>query len=443
MAAILFGSGVTPSAKSFASANLASDKAKTEIPKTMLAARLHGRGIENLRVEIVPVPEPNEDQLLVRVVAAGVCTSNFKLIAQGADHPFINGWDLARFPIQLGDEGSVTVVAVGRNLRDRFSVGQRYVIQPAVDHPPISHRDRYHNGAVGMTKVAVGYTLPGHLAEYTLISEEIIAADCLLPIPDPKMPAFAAALAEPISCVISAQNRHLHIIQKTPGSARIPKLGLLENGIAMIIGAGPMGRMHAEVALRYRPRHLLVVDISEQRLAWVSENLTHRAQQAGVQLHTVLSNSSHALLQRLSNDLGADDLIVAVANAAVQTETQQWLARGGVLNLFAGLKRGEHVIELDTLRVHYDDIRVIGSSGGSPADIAEALGLIASKEIDAGRHMSMAGSLDQLPKALQMMMNAETDGKIVLFPHIRSTSLKPARNWKLEDEQLFLAERAR
>ena len=409
----------------------------------MLAARLHGRGIENLRVEVVPVPQPNDNQLLVRVLAAGVCASNLKLISQGADHPFINGWDLARFPIQLGDEGSVTVVAVGNSLRGRFNVGQRYVIQPAVDHPPVFHRDRYRNGAVGMTKIAVGYTLPGHLAEYTLISEEILAADCLLPIPDEDLPAFAAALAEPISCAISAQDRHLHITQKSPNSARIPKLGLLEKGITMIIGAGPMGRLHAEAALRYRPRHLIVVDISEQRLAWVSETLTDCAQRAGVQLHSVLSNSSYELLQKLSDGLGADDIIVAVANAEVQTETQQWLARGGVLNLFAGLKHGEHLIQLDTVRVHYDDIHVIGSSGGSPADIAEALRLIASKEIDAGRHMTMVGSLDQLPKALEMMKNTETDGKIVLYPHIRPTSLVPAKNWKWENEQTFLLERKR
>jgi len=420
------------------------DMSKAEtVPKTMLAARLHGRGIENLRVDVVAVPQPNDNQLLVRVDAAGVCASNLKLISQGADHPFINGWDLARFPIQLGDEGSVTVAVVGNSLRDRFTVGQRYVIQPAVDHSPIFHRDRYRNGAAGMTKVAVGYTLPGHLAEYTLVSEEILAADCLLPIPDPQMPAFAAALAEPISCAISGQNRHLHISQKNPSSPRIPKLGLLENGITMIIGAGPMGRMHAEAALRYRPCHLIVVDISEQRLAWVSETLTGCAQRAGVRMHTVLSNSSHELLQKLSNGLGADDIIVAVANAAVQTETQQWLARGGVLNLFAGLKHGEHLIQLDTVRVHYDDIRVIGSSGGSPADIAEALHLIASKEIDAGRHITLAGSLDQLPNALQMIKNTETDGKIVLYPHIRPTTLLPAKNWKWEDEQRFLMERER
>jgi L-sorbose 1-phosphate reductase len=407
----------------------------------MLAARLHGTGFENLRVEQIPVPEPNDNQLLVRVDAAGVCASNLKLMAQGAAHPFINGWDLARFPVQLGDEGCVTVVKVGQNLRERFKVGTRYVIQPAVDHPPVSHRERYRDNAAGMTKVAVGYTLPGHLAEYTLVTEEILAADCLLPIPGATVPAFAAALAEPISCAISAQDRHLHIRQASPSSPRVPSLGLLKNGITMIIGAGPMGRMHAEVALRFHLRHLIVVDISAQRLAWIKEVLTDRAQKAGTELHAVLSAESHGLLQKLSNGLGADDIIVAVANAAVQTDAQQWLARGGVLDLFAGLKKGEHLIQLDTVRVHYDDIKVVGTSGGSPADIAEALRLVASGEIDAGRHMTMVGSLDQLPRALQMVKNTETDGKIVLYPHICPTELSLAKNWGSQDELKFLEER--
>jgi L-iditol 2-dehydrogenase len=199
--------------------------------------------------------------------------------------------------------------------------------------------------------------------------------------------------------------------------------------------------MHAEAALRFHLRHLIVVDISQQRLAWIKEVLAGRAQKAGTGLHTVLSAESRGLLQKLSNGMGADDIIVAVANAAVQTDAQQWLARGGVLDLFAGLKKGEHLIQLDTVRVHYDDIKVVGSSGGSPADIAEALRLIALGEIDAGRHMTMVGSLDQLPRALQMVKNTETDGKIVLYPHIRQTALSVAKNWGREDELKFVEER--
>ena len=62
--------------------------------------------------------------------------------------------------------------------------------------------------------MAVGYTLGGHLAEYVLVSEEILAAGCLLPLPDASLPYAHAALSEPFSCVISAQDHHVHL---TPG----------------------------------------------------------------------------------------------------------------------------------------------------------------------------------------------------------------------------------
>lgn len=407
------------------------------VPKEMTAVRLHGVGFENLRVERVPVPEPNDNQLLARVDAAGVCSSNLKVIAQGSDHTFLNGWDLSRYPIQLGDEGCITIAKVGAKLKDRFSVGQRYCIQPAVDHPPISHRERYRNTAEGMSKVAVGYTLPGHLAQYLLVPEEVIAADCLLPLPNNEMPYFAAALAEPISCAISAQDRHIHIRQESPSAPREPKLGLLPGGVTMIVGAGPMGRMHAEAALRYRPRHLLVVDVMDSRLDWVRRELPRQV--SGCSLHAVLSPDSLKLLHEVSEGCGADDIIVAVANRTLQTQAQQWLARGGVLNLFGGLKKGEHLIDLDTLRVHYDDIRVCGSSGGTPADIAETLRMFAAGEFDVGRHMTMVGSLDQLPRALEMVKNTETDGKIVLYPHIRQTQLVEAKGWTGREEQDFVS----
>ncbi len=413
------------------------------IPQTMLAVRLHGTGFENLKVEEAPVLAPNHNQLLARVDAAGVCASNLKLMAQGSDHTFLNGWDLTKHPIQLGDEGCITIVAAGKNLRRKFPIGQRYCIQPAVDHPPINHRDRYRNGGKGMDKVAVGYTLPGHLAQYILVTEETVAADCLLPIPTPKMPYYAAALCEPISCVISGQARHVHTAQKTPRSPREPRLGLRPGGVAMVIGAGPMGRMHAEAALRFKPRHLIVSDIAPDRLVWVRRVLGARCRKGRIKLHTVLPDQSVPLLMKVSSGRGADDIIVAVAVREVQIRAQQWLARGGVLNLFAGLKRGEHVIDLDTIRVHYDDMKVVGSSGGAPSDIAETLRMVANGEFDPAQHMTMVGSLHEFPRALEMVKNTQTDGKIVLYPHIRPTPLTAAKAWNAQTEKAFLAARAR
>ncbi len=414
----------------------------TTLPKTMRAARLHGQGFANIRVETVPLPTPNDQQILARVDAAGVCSSILKLLAQGSEHTFINGWDLTKYPIILGDEGCLTIVQAGRAIAAQYPLGKRYAVQPAVDHPPINHRQRYRRQAADMTKVAIGYSLPGLLAEYILITEETLAAQCLVPLPDANLPFFAGALSEPLSCVVSAQDRHIHLSQATPLAPRQPHLGLLPGGICLIIGAGPMGRWHAEAALRFAPSQLIVADILNERLQWIELNLADKARRAGTQLHTTPAADVEALLRRVSQGRGADDIIVAVGAREIQITSQQWLAKGGVLNLFGGLKRGEHILELDALRVHYDEIRICGSSGGSPADVATALSMMASGALNPGRHLDLVGSLDQFPQALKLVQDRAVEGKIVLYPQISSSLLERANNWTRADEENFLAREA-
>ena len=139
----------------------------------MLAVTLGGTAFESIRVRELEVPEPNDDQVLCRVDACTVCPSILKLISQGSDHKFLDGWEIARHPIILGDEGAVTVVQPGKNLAKRFLAGEKYAIQPAVDHAPINNRDRYRDPEK-MRKVAVGYTLGGTWAQYILILEEVM-----------------------------------------------------------------------------------------------------------------------------------------------------------------------------------------------------------------------------------------------------------------------------
>lgn len=413
------------------------------IPNVMQAARLHGKGLESIRVETVPVPVPGDNQVLARVDAAGVCTSILKLIAQGSNHTFINGWDLASYPIIPGDEGCVTVVKAGRNVAKQYPEGRRFAVQPAVDHSPVNFRERYRNAGKGMQKVAVGYTLPGHLAEYMLITEETLEAECLIPLSSDDIPYFAGALCEPLSCVISAQNRHIHISQTNPSAVRVPRLGLLARGVTVIIGAGPMGRLHAEAALRFAPEHLIVVDLIEQRLNWIREKMAQKARKMNTTLHAVLAKDALDLLKKVSSGKGADDIIAAVANRNIQTECQQWLTRGGVLNLFGGLKRGEHIIDLDTLRVHYDEIRICGSSGGTPADMVEALRMVSDNEIDPGMHLAMVGSLDQFPTALELIKDTAVEGKIVLYPQIKHHKLINADRWDKEKEADFISKKSK
>jgi threonine dehydrogenase-like Zn-dependent dehydrogenase len=223
-------------------------------------------GFDHLQIREVPVPRPGPQQMLARVDAAGICTSNIKLVEQGPKHSLLYGWDLMRYPLILGDEGSVTLVEVGEELRGNYRPGERYVIQPAIDHPPINHRERYRDDAKGVEKIAVSYTLAGHLAEYILITEEILAGKCLIPLPDEAIPYAHAAMAEPLSCVISAQDHHLHLTQEGPLAARGVMKGLKPDGVTVIIGSGAMGRMHVDLALSYRPRAVVVTDLIGERL---------------------------------------------------------------------------------------------------------------------------------------------------------------------------------
>ena len=414
-----------------------------DIPATMQAVVACDRGFDHVSVCEVPVPQVGPKQLLARVDATGVCTSNLKLIAQGQDHTFINGWDLSRWPIILGDEGAVTIAKVGEDLTDRFQVGQRFVIQPAVNLAPILHRERYRDQAAGMNKCAVGYTLPGHLAQYMLIQEELIQAECLLPIPIDDMPLFEAAMAEPISCCKSAQERHCHLLKPGPHAARRAQLGLLPGGVTVVSGAGVMGRMHAELALRFRPRVLIVVDYLQARLDKVQDCIGQKAETVDCQLICVSPDHLVAVLQDESPQHGVDDFILAVGVRQAQQHALSLLAFGGVANLFGGLPKGQHHLDLDALAVHYREIKVVGSSGGDPSDIASTLDAIAARDILPGNYVAAIGSLDNAVEVLKMIQDQRLDGRAILYPHIPSMPLRAVNDWDRSQEEALLTDTRR
>jgi len=408
------------------------------IPATMWALVASGSGFENLAVKQVPVPKIGPSQLLARVDAAGVCTSILKLIDQGEKHTFINGWDMKTWPVILGDEGAVTLVRIGDNLKDKYQLGQRFAIQPAVDVDPILHRERYNNNAENMHKCAVGYSLGGNLAQYICVQEEVLQGQCLLPLPDDDMPYFAVSMAEPISCIYSAQQRNYHIIKENPHAERKPRLGLLPGGVAVVIGAGSMGRMHAELALRFGPRVLIVSDLVQERLDETLKNIGQKAEAKNCELICVLPDKLEEAVKKVSNGRGADDIILAVGIQPVQQNALGLLAAGGVANLFGGLPRGKHILELDALAVHYQEIKLVGSSGGEPSDMAATLKAIADKEIDPGNYVAATGSLDNAIDVLKMIKETKIDGKAILYPHIKQTPLQMVNYWDKSSETDFL-----
>ncbi len=173
-------------------------KAEKPLPKDYIAWQLYGAGFENVGKNGMParlsLRPPEDNEILLRVDALGLCQSDIKIINQGRSHARLRGRDLAKDPTVLGHECAATVVGVGRQWKDKFQIGERYVVQA----------DIYYQGL----NYAFGYLIPGGLAQYTYLDERALAGDegCyLLPV-RPETGYSESALSEPWACVEMSYN---------------------------------------------------------------------------------------------------------------------------------------------------------------------------------------------------------------------------------------------
>jgi L-iditol 2-dehydrogenase len=408
----------------------------SKIPKEMLALVLSGKGFSNLDLRRLPVPEPGPDQFLARVDACFACASDGKIIENGPDHPLLGGWDTSCWPIVIGHEGCITAVKVGKNLRKRISIGDTFAVQPAVNISPMNHRERYRNASL-IDKVAIGYSLGGFFAEYILVLEEVITTDSLIPYDASKISYFAAAFAEPLSCVYSSQNQVPHISKKGPLSPRVAHLGLKTGGVVLILGGGPMGILHAEMAMTCLPRAIILSEPLPERRQNAEAILRAKSARKKVKLIITAPDALSAVIERLTDGRGVDDCIAALGIAGVQEESLRYLARYGVASFFGGTKPGESLITVDTRRIHYDSIILVGSSGGEPSDFQAIMGLLAAGEISPQSYIRRVGGLDSALELVKSVKSQEFFGKGLIYPHVRHPLL-PVDSWSGEKEDAFL-----
>lgn len=164
-----------------------------QLPPQYRAWQLFGAGFENIGRDDQPstldLREPGPNEILCRSDALGLCLSDMKIIKQGNQHARLRGRNLATDPTVLGHECACTVVKVGENWKDKFTPGQRFVVQA----------DIYYQGV----NFAFGYMIPGGLAEFFYLDERALAGDegCyLLPVKD-ETGYSESALSEPWACV--------------------------------------------------------------------------------------------------------------------------------------------------------------------------------------------------------------------------------------------------
>jgi threonine dehydrogenase-like Zn-dependent dehydrogenase len=402
----------------------------------MDALVLAGKGFDRLFLRRLPVPRPGRNQFLARVDAVFACSSDGKLIESGSEHPLLAGWDPERWPVVIGHEGCVTAVEVGDGLKRKIEPGQSFALQPAVNAGPINNLERYPDPKA-VRKTAVGYSLGGLFAEYILVMEEVIETDSLIPYDSAKIPYFAAAFSEPLSCVFASQNQVPHIYKDGPAAPRRARLGLKEGGVTLVLGSGTMGILHADLAMSHRPRAIIISEPMEERRSQAGAIIAAKAQSRGIELVLTTPDVLPGVVNRLTGGRGVDDCISALGVARIQEESLRYLGPGGISVFFGGAKAGESLITVDTRRIHYDSISMVGSSGGDPSDVRAVMGLLESGEISPELYVRRVGGLDAALGLVKAVRSQEFFGKGLIYPHVRRP-LQPVAGWSAAAEAEFL-----
>ena len=306
----------------------------------MYGAGLDSMGRDNLP-ENVSLQPPGDAELLVRIDSVGLCFSDLKIIKQGGQHPKLYGRDLALEPTRLGHEVSLTIMQVGKHLRDRYWPGQRCAVQP----------DIYQKGK----STAYGYTIPGGLIQYHTIGAEVLETDegaCLLPLTG-NMGYAESALLEPWGCVMAAYTQRRRLWPKTGGVMWI--VGRPGDDTQYSFSSGLDAP--ATIVLTHAPASI-------QALA--------RATGARILLRDdAQAADCAALVAELTAGAGFDDIVVLNPKSAQAiSELAKHIARRGTLNL-VGRAPLDGAVAADVGRLHYDYIAFVGCTG---PDIAAAYG---------------------------------------------------------------------
>lgn len=344
------------------------------------AVRIYGK--RDLRLEEFELPEMKEDEILARVASDSICMSSHKAALQGADHKRVPD-DIHINPTIIGHEFAGIILEVGKKWQHKFKPGQKFSIQPAMNH-------------MG-TLEAPGYSFRfiGGDATHIIIPDIVMEAGSLLPYEGEAF--YPASLSEPMSCIVGAFHACYHV---PPGTYN-HSMGIREGGnMAILAGVGPMGLGAIDYALHQdrKPGLLVVTDIDDNRLARAACLFTpENALKEGIKLFYVntgkLDNPT-GYMRDLTGGKGFDDVFVFAPVKQVVEQGDAILGFDGCLNFFAGPTNPEFKAEFNFYNVHYAFTHIVGTSGGNTDDMRESLKLMESGRINPAVMITHVGGLD-------------------------------------------------
>ena len=339
----------------------------------MKAAVFHG-GDKGLKIEDIPVPQIQDDQILVKVAACGVCHTDLHYLEHGVP-------TFKKPPIVLGHEASGIVEKAGARVTN-VKPGQRVLI-PAVltcGHCPACRQGR-ENICANMQML--GNHFDGAYAEYVAVP-----AKDVLGLPDAIPLEEAAIIADAISTPYHAvKNR----AQVKPGDT------------VVVFGCGGVGINAVQLAAA-AGGYVIAVDVNERKLAWATEFGAARTINA-------------TKVERVSKEVkkltggGADIAMEVIGNPRTIEEAFECVRVGGRLCVVGYTPE---TISIVAGKIMFKEVEIVGSLGCRPVDYVPLLRMVEQGKIDVKRQVTHRFPLNEIGKAFEAMKEGVSLRSIVV-----------------------------
>jgi L-iditol 2-dehydrogenase len=366
---------------------------QTSNPETLEGTRLPAamravvyRGINDMRVESVPVPRIGPGELLVKIATCGICGTDLKKIHFGSHSA----------PRIFGHEMSGVIVAAGRDVTG-YEVGERVVVH---HHVPCGECYYCRKGTPAQcplykkTGVTAGFEPSGGgFADYIRVMDFVVSNGGVVRIPD-GVPFEQAAFVEPANTVLKG----------------VKLLNLAPDDTVLVIGQGPIGLMHAVLANRIAGK-VLTSDLYPERHAI--------AAQYGLEnpIHAGRENVIERVLAE-TQGRGADAVVLAVGGTALIRTAMDAARPGGKVMLFAQTQRDEATI--DPAAVCVDEKTLLGSYSSSFGILNEVTELVFDgyrNGFDLTRLISHRFPIEKAVEAIEVASHPKADSmKVMIEP---------------------------
>lgn len=318
-------------------------------------------------------PQINADEILLACKVGAICGTDLRMHA--------NGHRNSPHALTLGHELSGVIEEVGAQVSNAWRKGMRVAVAPNYG---CGTCDSCISGNTQTCKdfQALGIQKNGAFAHYVVIPARAVQQGNIVELPS-HVSFEEGALIEPFSCVYNAFERC-----QTQVGDRV-----------MVIGAGPIGLMHAMLHKAAGAGKVYISDINPKRLALACD--------FDPDFIPVSATDTVAEIMRLTNGRGCDVVITAASTPEIQALAFELTALNGRVLFFGGLPAGKEMVSLNTNIIHYRQITVTGMSGQNLRQYRASLRMIANGQIDLKKILTHTYSLEQYAEAFDCAKSGE------------------------------------